>query len=146
MKILANEIASRIADAQKSSVSGQLNSNASSGWRPSYGIYFDTTNNKNFIHFADLNNNGYYDSSTDSILDQTSITNGNTVSALGVVGTGCPTITNLNVVFKRPDSGAIITSTPQLTCTITYAQITVSSSASIISTIKIYPSGRIQIN
>jgi Tfp pilus assembly protein FimT len=149
IKVLANDIASRIAEAQNSAVSG-LNPNGIfiSPTKPAYGIYFDTTNtttSENFTHFADLNNAGYYESSSDSILDNTAITNGNFIKSVAVTGTGCPAITNLSIVFKRPDSSALITSTPALTCTVTYAQIEISSLSGLTSCIQVYPSGRIQI-
>lgn len=151
IKILANDIASKIVEAQKYSISGEWNSNASSNWKPSYGLYFDISDDKSFIYFADLIQNNVYDSSscpgTGECLDNISITKGNSVSELKVVGTGCPSFAdNINILFKRPNSNAIITSTPALVCDINYAQITVSSPESVRANIKIYPSGRIQIN
>jgi prepilin-type N-terminal cleavage/methylation domain-containing protein len=149
IKILANDIAIKVVEAQKSSISGQWNSNALLNWKPSYGIHFDISNNKSFKYFADLNNNYFYEDSgcTGECLDQITITKNNSISKLEVVGTGCPsTVDNLNIVFKRPDPGAIISSNPILSCTISYAQITISSPKSLAAKIKIYPSGRIQIN
>ena len=154
IKILANDIASKIIEAQKSSISGQLNLSASLNWKPSYGIYFDTSsvdNKKIFTYFADLNQNSLYDTSscsgTGECLDRITITKGNFISEIRINGTDCPaTVANLNVIFKRPDSSAIITSNPALSCSISYVQVTVSSPQSISSTIKVYPSGRIQIN
>ena len=154
IKILANDIASKIIEAQKSSISGQLNLSASLNWKPSYGIYFDTSsvdNKKIFTYFADFNQNSLYDTSscsgTGECLDQITITKGNFISEIRINGTGCPaTVTNLNVIFKRPDSSAIITSDPVLSCSISYVQVTVSSPDLTAARIKIYPSGRIQIN
>jgi Tfp pilus assembly protein FimT len=149
IKILANDIALKIVEAQKSSISGKWNANAFSSWKPSYGVYFNLSNNKNFIYFADLNNNALYEDSgcTGECLEQISITKENSISAIEVFGTGCPTtVNNLNIIFKRPDSSAIITSNPALLCSISYVQIVISSPELISSTIKIYPSGRIQIN
>ena len=150
IKVLANDIASKIVEAQKDAMSGKLNSNAGAVWKPAYGVYFNlSNNNKSFLYFADLNNNYLYEdpSCTGECLNQISITKGNSVSELAIFGTGCPaTVTNLNIVFKRPDSSAIISSNPALACTISYAQITISSPDSITAKIKVYPSGRIQIN
>ncbi len=149
IKVLANDIALKIVEAQKSSTSGKWNSNALSGWKPSYGIHFDLSSNKNFIYFTDLDNNTFYEDPgcTGECLDQITITRGNIVSNLEVIGTGCPaTVTNLNITFKRPDSSAIITSDPALACDISYARITVSSPKLLNAKIQVYPSGRIQIN
>lgn len=150
IKILANDIALKIVEAQKSAVNGKWNLNASVNWKPSYGINFDlSADNKGFTYFADLDNNSFYtDSScTGECLDKIAITKGNTVSAITVNGTGCPsTVNNINIVFKRPDSSAIITSNPVLSCTVSYIQVSLSSPSALTSNIKIYPSGRIQIN
>ncbi len=155
IKILANDIASKIVEAQKSAVSGNWNANASSLWKPAYGLYFDTSsaNNKNFIYFADLNQNDFYDSSvcsgTGECLDNISITKGNYISSidsyLGSIAT--PLTTPLSITFKRPDSIAIFNSNGVPLTGFDYMQITVSSSDnSIKSYIRVYPSGRIQIN
>ena len=149
IKILANDIALKVIEAQKSSTAGEWNLNALGSWKPSYGIHFNLSDNKNFIYFADLNNNTFYEDTgcTGECLGRITITKGNSISKLEVIGTGCPaTVTNLDVVFKRPDSSAIITSNPALSCIISYAQITISSPKLITAAIKIYPSGKIQIN
>lgn len=154
IKILANDIASKIVEAQKSSISGQLNLNASLNWKPSYGIYFDSSsgNNKNFIYFADLNQNSLYDTSncsgTGECLDNISITKGNYISRIDSYLGSTPTpITNpLSITFKRPDSSVIFSSNGLLLNGFDYIQITVSSPDLTVAKIKIYPSGRIQIN
>jgi len=152
MKVLANDIALKIVEAQKSSVAGKLpleTMTPSEDWKPSYGVFFDSTDNKNFIYFADLDNNYLFEDTDCSgeCLESTLITKNNYISELSIVGSECPsTTTNLNIVFKRPDSNAIISSDSILTCDITYAQITLSSQNSVTASIKIYPSGRIQID
>ena len=149
IKILANDIASKIVETQKYSTSGKWNPDALASWKPSYGLHFNLSDNKNFIYFADLNNNSFYEDPdcTGECLDQIIITKENSISGLEIFGTGCPaSVDNLNVVFKRPDSSAIITSNPALACSISYVQISISSPELINSTIKVYPSGRIQIN
>ena len=148
IKILASDVALKIVQAQKNSLSGKWNSNANSNWKPSYGVHFNLSNNKSFIYFADLNNNTLYEdvSCSGECLDQIIITKRNSISELRVIGIGCPsTVNNLNIVFKRPDSSAIITSNPTLVCNISYVQIILSSPSLITANIKLYPSGRIQI-
>ena len=152
IKNLANDIALKIVQAQKDAMSGKIPvQTIGDSWRPSYGVYFDLSYPKSFIYFADSNNNNYYD--YDSTLDTIPIIKNNTISNLEVIGcspTESPTeVANLSIVFKRPDSGALINNlTGTFSCdTIEYAKITVSSSDdSFKGYIKIYPSGRIQVN
>lgn len=149
---LASDIALKIVEAQKSSLSGKLPTQIPtvSPWKPSYGIYLNlTSDNKSLLYFTDLNNNNLFDDSdcTGECINKISVTKGNSISQLGIVGTGCPaTVNNLTMVFKRPDSSAIITSNPVLACNVSYVQITIVSPQSSTATIKLYPSGRIQVN
>ncbi|OHB06260.1 MAG: hypothetical protein A3A26_00070 [Candidatus Zambryskibacteria bacterium RIFCSPLOWO2_01_FULL_47_14] len=153
IKALANEIALKIVEAQKSSINGKWNSAATSDWKPSYGVYF-TSNSTKFIYFADLNSsNTCSDPGCASftlggeVLDVISMTRGNSISVSGleVTGTGCPaTVTNLTVVFRRPDSSALIASSPS--CTISQAIVNIVSPSGLSAKIKFYPSGRVQIN
>lgn len=155
IKILANDIASKIVEAQKSAISGKWNVNAPLNWKPSYGIYFDpsSSNNKNFIYFADMvvQNNSYDSSScpgTGECQDSINITKGNYISHIDSYLGATPTsITNpLSVTFKRPDSSAIFSVNGVILSGFDYMQITVSSPDLVSSTIKIFPSGRIQID
>jgi len=152
IKVLANEIASKIVEAQKSAISGKWNVNAPLSWKPSYGIYFDLSSNKNFIYFADLIQNNSYDSSscsgTGECSDNISITKNNYVSRIDsyLGSTPTPIANPLSITFKRPNSSAIFSSNGILLTGFNYIQITISSPELISSTIKIYPSGRIQIN
>ena len=91
IKNLASDIASKIVEAQRASISGARSSHSPSalGWKPAYGVYFskvDNTNganNKNFFYFTDRNNNFIYDDSscspdvlTTECLDKISIAKG----------------------------------------------------------------------
>jgi len=164
IKNLGSDIALKIVEAQKSAVSGAFSTHtlpASS--KPSFGVYLysgsisnQDADNKDFIYFADLNNNNSYDDVTCSptnlsgeCLDKVRITKNNSISELKIFGTGagCPAVvTALTVVFKRPDYSAIINSNPSISCSVSYAQITVTSPKGTASLIKLYPSGRIQVN
>ncbi|KKP64529.1 MAG: hypothetical protein UR62_C0011G0007 [Candidatus Nomurabacteria bacterium GW2011_GWF2_35_12] len=154
IKVLANDIALKIVEAQKSALSGKLPQICIDApgdcvdWKPSYGIYFDLADNARFIYFANFDNNFYDSSPTDSILDRSFITKNNIISGLEVVGVNCSTVTNLNIVFRRPDSKAIIldSSGGALCDNTEYVKITVSSPELINATIEVYSSGRIQIN
>lgn len=154
IKILANDIASRIVEAQKSAISGKWNTNAPLNWKPSYGIYFDpsSSNNKNFIYFADLVQNNFYDSSscpgTGECQDNINITKGNYISHIDSYLGATPTSISspLSITFKRPDSSAVFSVNGVVLSNFDYMQITVSSPELVSSTIKVFPSGRIQID
>ncbi|MDP2789064.1 MAG: type II secretion system protein [bacterium] len=160
IKNLANDIALKVVEAQKSSMSGKWNSATTlPNWKPSYGLYFNIAGNSNadkFIYFSDLDNDDICDppactpsyTLTNEVLDIVNITKGNTVSSIEVFGTGsCPaTVTNLTILFKRPNSSPAITSTPPLGCSVSYIAINVTSPKGVNSKIKMYSSGRVQIN
>jgi prepilin-type N-terminal cleavage/methylation domain-containing protein len=148
IKNLASDIALQIVQAQKSALSGLQTTLIPSvfPWKPSYGVYFDSTTPKQFIYFADLNNQNGYEAG--EALSTIAITKNNSISKLEVIGPSCPVVTNLGITFKRPDSSAMITSNNlAIPCTISYVQITISSlGGKATSIIKLYPSGRVQIN
>jgi len=168
IKVLANDIALKIVQAQKSALSGELpplsqQTQIDSTWKPSYGVYFDPGTNNNFIYFTDLGiwdniaghntQNNSYDSSScpgsGECLNSITITKGDYIlridSYLGLTPTQ---ITNpLSITFTRPNSGAAFYSNGlSLPAGFDYVQITISSPSLIKSCIDVYPSGRIQIN
>jgi len=168
IKNLASDVALKIVEAQKASVSGKLPPqvpprDTNSNWKPSYGIYFrsdadlDSSDNiyfnKKFIYFVDLNNDNGYEAELEK-LDTITITKGNYVESVGgCTDTPCSTfvpITSLAVIFKRPDSGVTFkdSSGATLANDFDYIKITIASeqSPTIKSNIKVYPSGRIQVN
>src|SRR3989344_6201467 len=142
IKNLANDIALKLVEAQKFSISGKWNSSASASWKPSYGLYFNVATSTKFLYIVDLNNSndctGANCASPYSIggevLDVINITKQNSVSGLQVFGTGCSSpvaVNTLSVVFKRPSSTPIISSSPPSGCTISYVVITISSPQSV---------------
>jgi len=166
IKNLASDIALKVVEAQKASLSGSLPPATSqypvtTTWKPSFGVYFDTTsenNKKNFIYFTDLDNttpsqNGVFDGSgsgcTGECLEQITITKGDYISKLEVFYQNNPTPVNLDdltISFSRPNSGAVLVSGVNKLVDVSYAQITIASTSSSIAIIKLYPSGRIQVN
>jgi len=158
VKVLANDIALKAVEAQRSAVYGELGTSPFDK-APSYGLRFnvDSTTNKRFIYFADFNNNDSYNgpaignSTCDAeCLDKIDITKGNYISGLRIVGAGCPaTVNNINVTFQRPSSTASFRSNPPLglACDtgIEYLAVDISSPNALGATIQIYASGRIQI-
>jgi len=167
IKNLASDIALKIVEAQKSSINGVLPPLAKqlqtdSTWKPSYGVYFDITSNpKSFIYFTDLNDinnvsntqNSVFDDSscTGECLDEITITRndyiekiesctGSTPSCFSVTG-------SISITFKRPDVRAIIRDSNGSDITGDYVQIVVkSSNGEATGIIKVYPSGRIQVD
>ncbi len=149
IKVLASDMVLKIVEAQKSSMGGKWNTAAAPDWKPSFGLYFNTANNQNFIYFADLNNNGLFEDlgCTGECQSQIAITKGNYISRINLFGAGCPSaVNNLDIVYKRPEPTAIISSSPFVSCNLVYAEIVVSSPNSVTAKIDVYTSGRIQIN
>lgn len=149
IKNLASDIALKVVEAQKSSLSGNLSTSSFGTNKPSYGVYFNiTTNPMQFIYFANLNNvNGY--ESGELILDTVNITKGNYVSNIDKCSTspctsGSNPINVLSIAFIRPNSRAIFTGASIVGSE--YIQITIKSPKGATALIKIYPSGRIQVN
>lgn len=163
IKVLANDIALKIVEAQKSALAGKWNSAASTDWKPSYGVYFDLSNSStknNFVYFADLNNsdifegNATFDDNNSNIcsqecLENIIITKGNYISKIyGYSKNNSPSEIgpSFSVRFTRPDSKAVfIDSFGMEINNIDYIKIVISSPSGINSNINIYPSGRIEI-
>lgn len=153
---LANDIALQIVQAQKDAMSGKWNINALTGWKPSYGVYFDIANKYNFIYFADfLDVNQKYDSGTNSCntsgsecLENINITKGNFIQKIGYFSgsSGSKITTPVDITFTRPNSGAVFYFDNAIQSSVSYIQITIASPQGVSSNIKIYSSGRVQIN
>ena len=162
IKNLASDIALKVVEAQKASLSGKLPPLAQqplidATWKPSFGVYINTVaDNKSFTYFSDLKNptqNSQYDSSacpgTGECLDKVTITKGSTISRLDVFYQGSGTanqINDLTISFVRPNGGAVLRSSTSFSSTVSYVQITITSPGCTTSRIKIYPSGRIQVD
>lgn len=151
IKVLANDIALKIVEAQKAALFGELSVSSSIDWKPSYGVYFDLKTPTNFIYFTNLSiSNNYYDVSN-SVPNPFTITKNNKILGLEAIGCSPSSATNLSIVFRRPNSGATITTISNgvgepLSCA-SSIQITISSpDDSVNAVIEVYPSGRIQIN
>lgn len=159
IKNLASDIAIKIVQAQKSSLSGTLPplslQPVVQNWKPSYGVYFNIdlegvqANPSKFVYFTDRDQNGTFTTgSCDECINQINITKGNTVNAINIFfqdGTSS-NFNDLSIVFSRPDSSPIITSAGSIPGVISYAEIGITSPDGTTSTIKVYSSGRIQIN
>jgi prepilin-type N-terminal cleavage/methylation domain-containing protein len=128
------------------------------------------TDNKSFIYFVDLDNSppssnpladGVYTNNyscpvtaqSKECLEKIIITKGNYISRVDVFyqdGTNslglANGLDNVNIVFKRPNAAAILNSTPAPTSTVSYFQISISSPKGATATIKVFPSGKIQVN
>ena len=154
IKNLASDIALQVVQAQNSSLSGLLPQTGapSSTWKPAYGVYFDISpiTQKQFIYFVDLDNaNGY---GTGETLNTISITKNNYISNINKCSanpcdSGSSLINSLSITFKRPDSRANFLTTPVYTFTGSeYVQITIKSPSGATALIKLYPSGRVQVN
>lgn len=169
IKNLSSDIALKLVQTQKYSVFGKLPPLVQQGliesittldkWKPSYGIYFNMSDNKNFVYFTDIDSNKVCDGTCENFLtngeflEKISINKGNFIKSIDFMDSNkvacSPTISKLNIVFKRPSSDALITAIPSPPlCVMSYVQITISSSSAkpVTSKILVYPSGRMQIN
>ena len=157
IKVLANDIALKIVQAQKDAMSGKVNSNAITNWKPSYGVYFNNVVKKtDFDYFADLSNTEIYSYNPTSCLatygclEKIYVTKGNNISSIDTyLGSTHTSITgSLAIIFTRPSSEAVFfdsTSGTKLTTGFDYIQITITSPQGPFAYIDVYPSGRVQI-
>jgi len=155
IKNLASDIALQIVKAQKDSLSGLLPpQEIKTNWKPSYGVYFDLSKEetKSFVYFVDANNSGTFDG-VDEHLNDVLISKGSYLSGVEVFyrekgSPGAPKLNNLTITFSRPNSGAVISDNEGLieSAYLDYAGITILSPQGATSMIKVYASGRIQIN
>ncbi len=148
IKNLASDIALQIVQAKNSSLAGSLPPSGYSqitNWKPSYGVYFYSYTQ--FKYFVDLNNINGYEAGEE--LNTITITKNNTISRIdSYTGTTLTQqiLSPLSITFSRPSSSALFTSTG-LVPGFDYIQITVvAPNGTTKAYIKIYPSGRIQIN
>lgn len=79
-----------------------------------YGVHFDTANNKSFVLFADVNKNNVYDG-TSEIVEIVNMMGSNFISKFCIFSlSGNETCSDggskLDIIFKRPNHNAIITS------------------------------------
>ena len=163
IKNLASDIAMQVVTAQKASLSGLLPNQIPtvSPWKPSYGVYFSSTStpdahgadNKDFIYFTDLNDNTQYDglpcTGGNECVSKITITKNNFISNLQVfyLNSTNASLNDLTITFTRPNSGAtFFVSTLGTLTNVSYVQITIASPNGITSLIKLYPSGRVQVN
>ena len=163
---LSQDVALQIVAAQKSAINGQLAAWSIPDWRPSYGVFFDTANNTQFVPFIDdVLVNKMYDTPCDLILGTVdsyglysnecmnlfTMHNGNYIqSLLGDDGSGSyVSIPTLAIDFTRPDSSAYITDNGIGDPTIfTKAEIVLANQdlPNVTRTITVYNSGRIEVN
>jgi len=156
IKNLSNDIALKFVETQKSSLDGKWHSSAGATWKPSYGMYFNLTTGTNtgnqvFYYFVDLDQDKQYDKlytcPLNECLEKFTLTKGNTISELRVYYTNSNSaVTNLDVTFTRPNSGATFYSSGVKLNSVSYAQVTVTSPRGVTALVKLYASGRIQIN
>lgn len=159
IKNLSSDVAVKIVESQKVSNAGTFpppdkESLIAGSWKPSYGVHFFNPNidNKNFIYFVDANNdNQYFDGSdcAGECMEKITIAKNNFVSNLAVFYTGDSNPHNINdltISFSRTSAAPTFRSSSSFSASVSYFFITMSSPGGTSSGVKIYPSGRIQIN
>lgn len=143
---LASDIALKVVEAQKSALSGKLSTQAFT-FKPAYGVYF-TSPSTSFIYFADFNNINGYEVGAGETLDTINITKGNSIERIDICTNNPCTLVastnSLSITFKRSDSSAVFTGASVTGSQ--YIQITIKSPKGMTAVIKLYPSGRVQVN
>ena len=138
-------------------------------WKPSYGLYFSEKTPGSFISFADLDNSAFLsgginpaynknDSTCDGreCLDQININQNYQISDLNVSYEDCSggetntleaKVDTISIAFTRPDSKAVIQTTPVVGCPISFASINLTSinNGANKANILIYSSGRMEL-
>ncbi len=160
---LAQDIALRITQAQRSAISGTENANTYGGVVPSYGVYFEAdpsataANNKHFVYFFDLGEDGLYDTFGPSCggplvagaecIQDTTITTGAYISnicATNYNGQQCG-YSGVNVTFKRPFPDARMRVLPMQPSSPTEVQIELTSPTGAQKTIFINSVGHVEV-
>src|SRR3990167_8269100 len=149
IKNLANDVALKIVQAQKDDSFGKLPLYGSFGVnKPSYGVHFDRgLDTKSFVYFADLDASKVYTpgtltcvpGTTYECLEKIDIKKENYISDISYPN-------GFYLTFTRPSSELTVAGTGPVLNNVDYAQITVLSPKGISAKIKVYASGRIQIN
>lgn len=159
MKNLASDVALEVLGAQRASLSGVMPTGkiVSSGWKPSFGVHFsilEKGEEKNFKYFVDLDNNSEYDGlacdGKAECLKMIELARSNFISNIEFFYKGSDIstrVTDVTVTFLRPSSGAVFkTSDSKIDYgNVSYFQITIDSNKGVPGIIKIYTSGRIQV-
>ncbi len=158
IKNLANDIALKYVEAQKSSVAGKFSTRAADGWKPSYGVHIpladpiNNPGNKLFYYFADIGSDRYFTApngcnGTWDCIEQIQISKNNSIKSVSLVGAGCNAINVLTTTYKRPNLTPTFVTDPVATCNPTAAEVEVQSpDGTTTAKVIIYASGRIQID
>lgn len=157
---LADEIALKIVEAQKSALAGKLptewhfeQTENNPLWKPAYGVFLNKTEPHSFIYFTDLLNNETCDDlkkndnncggKLGDPIERFDLDNNYSIGDLTISDTP---VNRLSLLFTRPNSNAVIKS-ENTSSNGGYGSIKVQSSdPDIYNIIKVYSSGRIEIN
>lgn len=156
---LAYDVALSIRQAQVFGISVQFfDSGFGSGFDSAYGVHFSSTDNTRYTLYADSNNNYFYDDGMPSLCDAECVTQyqlnrGNFISNFCatlssgaeqcVSGTG-DTITDLHILFRRPNPDAIIKS-DDMGDSFKSARIVIESPEGNIREIRVFLTGQISL-
>lgn len=158
---LAHQVGQWVRDAQISAMSVRRSSTGS--FTSGYGLHFELAQPDQFIYFADVNNDGVYTSTTDSIEQTVELLQGYRITLLcgahsGTTALACPaTVTGLpgfastnvlDVSFRRPNPDANIRGqllgAPAST-SYSPARITITSPKGLTRTVVVWVTGQVSI-
>lgn len=163
IKNLASDVALKLVEAQNSAVSGKLSLLSPDGWKPSYGIYFNlnpigspNTGDDVFYYFADFDQDKVFDYGiypacpSNECLEKINITKGNHIVRIASYsgGSGTALTDEVHITFTRPSQTATFSDKNGLPLSPSpeYLEITLGSPTDVTTKVKVYPSGRIQLN
>jgi prepilin-type N-terminal cleavage/methylation domain-containing protein len=147
---LAYDIALSVRQAQTYGINVRgFGSGESIIFNTGYGIHFDAATPTSYILFADLNDDKDY--TINELVESISLRGGNYLSdfcgTTSLANENCSStdeITELDIVFKRPDPDAYINSHSPVVV-YQYATIKVSSPQGLEKEIKVYSTGQISV-
>jgi hypothetical protein len=115
---LAYEVALTIRQAQFFGMYVREVNLGTANFDTGYGVYFNKgTDPTSFIFFADLDDDNIYDA-TGELLDKFNMVSGNNISSICVDnGSGCTSVNEVYISFKRPNPDAIIKTNNYSNCT-----------------------------
>ncbi len=173
LKSFANDISLKISEAQINAINGKLISGVvdPATWKPTYGVKFDTSANKKFAYYVNVNSIDYYCDTpacvppfnppyhntlpSEKVIDVYTLNKGFYISDMRAVGQEvsgyCPPepggqISNVEFRFIRPNATPIVYIAPPYTCsTLQYVNIVLSSQNGRTSKIRVHKTGQIQL-
>jgi type II secretory pathway pseudopilin PulG len=165
VKSLVSDIALKLVEAQRNAVFGKVSPPLQAplnpdSWRPAYGLAFDLndtsyTGPSIFYSYVDLDQDKIfthgpsYTCPLDDCLERIDITKGNKISNLKIYdsdGNYVASTSQVDITYTRPSTTATFYSSGSLLSNIGYIEIELVSPNNQTVSVKVFSSGRIELN